>query len=50
MKNKFGNPICPHCKYVLTEASFEKGKWQCRKCEALLDNETFNEFYHKDEI
>jgi len=45
IKNKFGNLCCPYCKMVLTEASFETGKWQCRKCEKLLNYETFNKFY-----
>ena len=47
-KNKFGNLCCPYCNAVLTEASFEKGKWQCRKCEKLLDYETFKNFYFND--
>lgn len=48
MNNRFGNLVCPYCKMVLTEACFEKGKWQCRKCEKLLDYETFSEFYKKE--
>ena len=47
MKNKFGNLSCPYCKMVLTKACFERGRWQCMKCEKLLDYETFKEFYNR---
>lgn len=47
--NKFGNLCCPYCKIVLTEQSFLGGKWQCRRCEKLLDFDTFRNFYSKKE-
>lgn len=50
MKNKFKNPICPHCKRVLTESCFSNGKWQCRKCQSLLDYDTFSNFYFIKEL
>ena len=45
MDDNIQNLVCPYCEKLLTANSFERGKWKCEHCGALLTYEIMKKFY-----